>query len=321
MKGRKSAGWEQVLEKSRWKHRHLLGVKQFSRQDLLDVLDLADALDATPDEKLRAAAPLKGKRLLTFFVESSTRTKTSFGIAARSLGLEVVDLSPGGSSLGKGESLKDTARTLDSMGLRFAVVRHPASGAPFHIARHLRGSVINAGDGSNEHPTQALLDVMTIRRALGRATGLRVALVGDITHSRVARSNLWAHRLLGNEVTVVGPATLIPPGIESMGATVSHDLDEAVATCDVIMMLRLQLERQQAGLFPSPAEYERFWGLTRDRLARLRRDAIIMHPGPMNRGIEICAEAADHERSVVLHQVANGIKVRMAALLLLDQVK
>ncbi len=316
-----SPAWVDVLSRAHWTHRHLLGIKDLTRDDLGSVLDLAAALKATPEADLRAAAPLKGRRLLTFFVEASTRTKTSFGIAARGLGAEVLDLSPGGSSLSKGETLKDSAQTLDAMGLRFAVIRHAASGAPHYLADHVNASVLNAGDGLNEHPTQALLDLMTIRETLGKVTGLKVALVGDIAHSRVARSNLWAHRLLGNDVTVCGPATLIPRTIESIGARVTHDFDEVVATHDVVMMLRLQLERQAAGLFPSRMEYERFWGLTRDRLARLRPDAIIMHPGPMNRGLEISGEAADHARSVVLDQVNNGVFVRMAALLLLEKVK
>jgi aspartate carbamoyltransferase catalytic subunit len=313
--------WGGLLSRSRWTRRHLLGIRELAKEDLLEVLDLAAALKATPEADLRAVAPLRGRRLLTFFVESSTRTKSSFGIAARGLGAEVLDLSPAGSSLSKGESLKDSAQTLDAMGLRFAVVRHTASGAPHYLADHVDAAILNAGDGLNEHPTQALLDLMTVREKLGRLTGLKVALVGDIAHSRVARSNLWAHKLLGNEVTVCGPATLIPRTIESMGARVSHDFDEVVSSHDVVMMLRLQLERQAAGLFPSRMEYERFWGLTRDRLARIQAQAIIMHPGPMNRGLEISGEAADHARSVVLDQVTNGVFVRMAALLLVDRVK
>jgi len=288
-----------------------------TRGDLDAVLSLARKLKKTPP----SAPPLKGKRLLTFFVESSTRTKTSFGIAARRLGAEVVDVSPVGSSLTKGESLNDTARTIESMGVDFSVVRHPASGAPHHISKAVRSSVVNAGDGANEHPTQALLDLFTMEEHLGRSSGLRVALVGDILHSRVARSNLWAHRLLGNEVTVVGPATLIPRGIEEMGATVTHDLDTVLGTHDVIMMLRLQLERQQAGLFPSTAEYARLFGLTRERMSKLRKGAIVMHPGPMIRGWEISSEAADGPASVIQDQVANGVFVRMAVLMQLGDAR
>jgi aspartate carbamoyltransferase catalytic subunit len=313
----KSLSWQELAAHAPWHHRHLLGIKDLTKDDLITALDVAAALKAVPEAEVRAAAPLRGKRLLTFFVEPSTRTKTSFGIAARTLGAEVIDLSPAGSSLSKGESLKDSAQTIEAMGLHTVVVRHPASGAPMYLSERVNTSVVNAGDGLNEHPTQALLDLMTMREKLGRVTGLKVALVGDIAHSRVARSNLWAHRLLGNDVTVCGPAPLIPRTIESMGARVTHDLDEVVSTHDVVMMLRLQLERQAAGLFPSRMEYERFWGLTRDRLARLRAGAIIMHPGPMNRGLEISGEAADHARSVVLSQVTNGVFVRMAILMLL----
>jgi len=295
-----------------WKHRHLLGMKDLSKEDILRVLSVAEACDSLRDEH-----PLKGRRLFNFFVEPSTRTKTSFALAARRLGGEVIDFSPSASSLTKGESLKDTARTIESMGVTFTVIRHGASGAPHFLSRLVESSVINAGDGANEHPTQALLDLLTMKMRLGRVTGLKVALVGDIAHSRVARSNLWALKKLGNDVTLVGPPTLVPRDLD---AAITSDLDRALPRQDVVMMLRLQLERMQSGLFPSAAEYVRFFGLTRERVAALKKGAIIMHPGPMNRGLEISAEAADHPRSVVLHQVANGVLVRMAVLLLLSQV-
>ena len=298
-----------------WTRRHLLGIRELTREELEAALARASEFKKSPP----TGDPLKGRRLLTFFAESSTRTRTSFWIAARRLGAEVVDLSPAGSSLSKGESLRDTTRTMDALGVDFAVIRHPGSGAPHLVAASIRGSVINAGDGSNEHPTQALLDLFTIRERLGRLDGLKVALVGDILHSRVARSNLWAHRRLGNAVTLVGPATLIPRGIESTGAAVSHDLDAVLGTHDVIVMLRLQLERQVAGLFPSTAEYARLFGLTRERLGRLREGALVMHPGPMNRGWEISPEAADGPHSAILDQVHNGIFVRMAVLSLLNE--
>jgi aspartate carbamoyltransferase catalytic subunit len=295
-----------------WKHRHLLGTKDLSPKDISLVLDVAEELSTLKD-----IAPLKGKRLFNFFVEPSTRTKTSFALAARRLGAEVVDFSPANSSLTKGESLKDTARTIESMGVAFTAIRHGASGAPAFLSRLVESSVVNAGDGTNEHPTQALLDLFTMRQRLGKISGLRVALVGDITHSRVARSNLWALQKLGNQVTLVGPSTLVPRNLD---APVSHDFDRALRENDVVMMLRLQLERQQAGLFPSTGEYVRFFGLTRERLASLANGTIIMHPGPMNRGLEISAEAADSSRSVILNQVANGVAVRAAVLLLLSQV-
>src|SRR6187549_1169241 len=225
-----------------WTHRHLLGTKDLSRDDILLVLDVAVEL-----AELKDAAPLKGKRLFNFFVEPSTRTKTSFSLAARRLGADVVDFSPASSSLTKGESLKDTARTIESMGVALTVIRHSASGAPAFLSRLVQSAVINAGDGTNEHPTQALLDLYTMKQRLGKISGLKVALVGDIAHSRVARSNLWALKKLGNQVTLVGPATLVPKDLD---APVSHDFDRALRENDVVMMLRLQLERMQAGLFP-----------------------------------------------------------------------
>jgi len=302
-----------LLQKCRaWKHRHLLGTKDLSPNDISLVLDVAEELSTLKD-----AAPLKGKRLFNFFVEPSTRTKTSFALAARRLGADVVDFSPASSSLTKGESLKDTARTIESMGVAFTAIRHGASGAPAFLSRLVESSVVNAGDGTNEHPTQALLDLFTMRQRLGKITGLRVALVGDIMHSRVARSNLWALQKLKNKVTLVGPSTLVPKDLD---APVSHDFDRALRENDVVMMLRLQLERMQAGLFPSTSEYVRFFGLTRERLATLENGTIIMHPGPMNRGLEISAEAADSSRSVILNQVTNGVAVRAAVLLLLSQV-
>jgi len=300
-----------------WTRRHLLGIRELTRGELETILARsADCKKTPPDPKT-----LRGRRLLTFFAESSTRTRTSFGIAARALGAEVIDLSPAGSSLSKGESLRDTAQTIDAMGVDYAVVRHGASGAPHLVAAAIRGSVVNAGDGSNEHPTQALLDLFTIRERLGRLTGLKIALVGDILHSRVARSNIWAHRLLGNAVTLVGPATLMPRAIETTGAVVTHDFDAAIPEHDVIVMLRLQLERQRAGLFPSTEEYSKLYGLTRERLGRVRKGAIVMHPGPMNRGWEIASESADGPESAILDQVRNGIFVRMAVLSLLNQAR
>ncbi len=295
-----------------WKHPHLLGMRDLSKDDISLVLRVAEEISG-----LEGGAPLKGRRLFNFFFEASTRTKTSFALAARRLGGEVIDFSPSTSSLTKGESLKDTARTIESMGVSFTAIRHGASGAPAFLSRLVESAVINAGDGANEHPTQALLDLLTMKERLGRISGLRVALVGDIAHSRVARSNLWALRKLGNEVTLVGPPTLVPRGLD---AKVTHDLDRALREHDVIMMLRLQLERQASGLFPSTSEYVRLFGLTRERLEGLPNGAIIMHPGPLNRGLEICGEAADSARSVILHQVANGLKVRAAVLLLLSGV-
>lgn len=306
-----------VLEQCRkWKSKHLLGTRELSKTDIERVLQISLDLTNIPVEDIRAAAPLKGKRVFNFFAEASTRTKTSFSIAARQLGADVVDFSPSASSLTKGETLVDTARVIESMGVHFVVIRHSASGAPHFLAQRIRGGVLNAGDGMNEHPTQAFLDLLTMRRVLGRIQKLKIALVGDIQHSRVARSNLWLHKKLGNEIILCGPGTMVP---RDLPARISHDLEATLKEADVVMMLRLQLERMQAGLFPSPPEYTRFFGLTRERPELLKKDAIIMHPGPMNRGLEISAEAAENERSVILDQVSNGVIVRMAALLLLQE--
>ncbi len=311
------AALARILRQCRgWRAKHLLGAKDLSRDHLERILGLSLNLDRVPPDDLRAAAPLKGRRVFNFFAEASTRTKTSFSIAARQLGAEVLDFSPSTSSLTKGESLKDTAKVIESMGVDFVVIRHAAGGAPHFLSRQVHGAVLNAGDGMNEHPTQALLDLLTIKKVLGRTTKLRIALVGDIAHSRVARSNLWVHRTLGNEVVLCGPATLVP---RELPARISHDLDRVLRESDVVMMLRLQLERQQAGLLPSATEYARLFGLTRERMDLLPKGAIVMHPGPMNRGLEISAEAADSDRSVILDQVANGVVVRMAALLLLAE--
>jgi len=306
-----------ILQQCRkWNSRHLLGIKDLSRPQIEQILQLSLDLKGIPADELRKAAPLKGRRIFNFFVENSTRTKISFGIAARQLGAEVLDFSPGTSSLNKGESLKDTAKTIESMGVDFAVIRHPSSGAPNFLSGQIGGAVLNAGDGANEHPTQALLDLLTIREATGRINKLKIVMIGDITHSRVARSNIWLHKKLGNEVTICGPSTLIPPGLP---VTVSHDLDSILGRQDVVMMLRLQKERQKAGLLPSIGEFATLFGMTRERLDLLREETILMHPGPMNRGVEISAEAADSDRAVILDQVTNGVVVRMALLLLLKE--
>ena len=302
-----------------WRGRHFLGTRDLSPAEILTVLDLAAKLKRTTPAKL--GTPLRGRHVFNFFAEPSTRTKASFSLAARRLGCESVDFSPIASSFQKGESLIDTAKTIESMGIDFVVVRHAASGAPHFLASRIRAHVINAGDGANEHPTQALLDLFTMREALGKVSGLKVILVGDVAHSRVARSNIWALRKLNNRVIVVGPPTLASRDMASLGVKVTHDLDAAIRGADVVMMLRLQLERQGRFLFPSVSEYTRYFGLTPERFARLRDGTIVMHPGPMNRGLEICSEAADSNRSVILDQVHNGVWIRMALLLLLGGVR
>ena len=311
--------WPKIQEqRARWTRRHLLGLEELSRDEILGALETAALFKKIPDDEIRQIAPLRGRRVFNFFAEPSTRTKTSFSLAARRLGAETIDFSPSTSSLTKGETLADTARTLEALGVDYVVMRHADSGAPYHLTKLLRAAVLNAGDGAHEHPTQGLLDLLTIREAFGRIEGLHVALVGDIAYSRVARSDLHGLIKLGNRVTVVGPPTLLPAGIESLGVAVAHQFDAVIPECDVIVLLRLQLERQQAGLFPSVQEYIRLYGMNEARLGAARKDVLIMHPGPMNRGIEVTSAVADGERSAILRQVTNGLAVRQAALYLLS---
>jgi aspartate carbamoyltransferase catalytic subunit len=311
--------WDSLLEhRARWTRRHLIGLEDLTAHEIETVLSVGAAFKAMPDKELRERAPLRGWRVFTLFLETSTRTKTSFVLAARRLGAEVIDFSPASSSIMKGESLKDTAKNIEAMGVDSVVIRHSASGAPAYLSRLLKARVLNAGDGAHEHPTQGLLDIFTILEEKKTVAGLTVALVGDIAFSRVARSNIHGLTKLGARVIVVAPPTLIPEGIERLGVTVSHDFDAVLPKCDVIMCLRLQLERQQAGLFPSLQEYMRLFGLDEARLKRARPDVLVMHPGPMNRGIEVTSSVADGGRSVILRQVTNGIAVRMASLFLLS---
>src|SRR4051812_41965461 len=297
--------------------RHLLSTADLSRDDALLVLDTAEAMARVTDQSIRKLPTLRGRTVVNLFFEDSTRTRTSFELAAKRLSADVINFSAKGSSVSKGESLKDTALTLEAMGADGVVVRHAASGAPHRLANWVHGSVGNAGDGTHEHPTQALLDAYTMRSPLGRVEGLSVAVGGDGLHSRVARSNVLLPDTLGAEVTLVAPPTLLPLGIESWPAAVSYDLDSVLPKCDVVMMLRVQRERMTAAYFPSAREYSRRYGLDATRMAMLPDDAIVMHPGPMNRGVEIAAEVADSVRSTIVEQVANGISVRMAVLYLL----
>lgn len=310
--------------------RHLLGTADMSREDAILLLDTAVQMAATQEREVRKLPTLRGKTVVNLFFEDSTRTRISFEAAAKRLSADVINFSAKGSSVSKGESLKDTALTLQAMGADAVVVRHWASGAAYQLAHGgwLHGSVLNAGDGTHQHPTQALLDAFTARRHLvtdptGKGLdGLTVAIVGDVLHSRVARSNVHLLHTLGARVVLVAPPTLVPVGIEPWPCTVVHTLDEAIERYDIdaLMMLRVQRERMSGGgsaFFPSPAEYTRIYGLDADRMKRLPDHAIVMHPGPMNRGLEISAEAADSPRSVIVEQVANGVAVRMAALYLL----
>lgn len=303
--------------------RHLLSAGDLDSKEALLVLDTAAELAALTDRSVKKLPTLRGRTVVNLFYEDSTRTRISFEIAAKRLSADVINFAAKGSSVSKGESLKDTALTLEAMGADAVVVRHSASGSAHRLAHAgwIRGSVVNAGDGTHEHPTQALLDAFTLRDRLrqgaGDLDGLRVTIVGDVLHSRVARSNVLLLSTLGADVTVVAPPTLLPTGVETWPCRVTYDIDEVLSSSDAIMMLRVQGERMQAAYFPSAREYSRRYGLDADRMSRLPDHAIVMHPGPMNRGMEISADVADHGRSVMVDQVANGVSVRMAVLYLM----
>ncbi len=297
--------------------RHLLSAADLSLDDALLILDTAEELAQVSERTVKKLPTLRGRTVVNLFFEDSTRTKTSFELAAKRLSADVINFAAKGSSVSKGETLKDTALTLEAMGTDAVVIRHSWSGAPVNLARIIRGSVVNAGDGTHEHPTQALLDAFTMRRRLGRLEGLKVTIVGDILHSRVARSNVLLLRTLGADVTLVAPPTLLPTGVDAWPAEVSYDLDAVLPKSDVVMMLRVQRERMGAAYFPSVREYSRRYGLDVDRAAQLQDHAIVMHPGPMVRGMEIASEVADGLRSTIQEQVANGVSVRMAVLYLL----
>jgi aspartate carbamoyltransferase catalytic subunit len=298
-------------------HKDLLGIEQLSVSDINVILDIADGFLQISSRDIEMVSTLRGKTIITLFYEPSTRTKASFEMAAKRLSADTLSLSPNESSMVKGETLVDTAQNLQAMNPDIIVLRHPSSGAPHLLARHLNIGVINAGDGMHEHPSQALLDLFTIRKKKGRIKGLRAVIVGDIAHSRVARSDIMALRKMGAQVTVSGPPTMIPSDIESFGAKVVFDLPRALKNKDVVIVLRIQLERQRGMLFPSLREYSMFFGLNQERLKGVKTDVMIMHPGPINRGIEITGDVADGPFSVILDQVSNGVAIRMALLYLL----
>jgi aspartate carbamoyltransferase catalytic subunit len=297
-------------------HRHLLGIEPLEPGEIETILDTAQGLREVLDRPIKKVPALRGKTVVNLFYESSTRTRSSFEVAEKVLSADSLSITAAGSSVTKGETLLDTARNLEAMKPDLIVMRHAASGAPHFLARHCRSGIVNAGDGAHEHPTQALLDALTLRQRKGRLKGLRVAIVGDITHSRVARSNLWLLTKLGAEVVLCGPPTVIPPGIEAV-APVTSRIEEAIEGADAVMMLRIQLERMTGGFFPSLREYHMRFGLTEERIKRARKDVLVLHPGPLNRGVEIASEVADGPYSVILDQVTNGVAVRMAVLLLL----
>jgi len=298
---------------------HLLSSADLTREDALLVLDTAAELLSLSDRPIKKLPTLRGRTVVNLFFEDSTRTRISFEAAAKRLSADVINFSAKGSSVSKGESLKDTALTLEAMGADAVVIRHSASGAPHRLANSgwVRSSVVNAGDGTHEHPTQALLDAFTMRRHLGDLDGRRVTIVGDVLHSRVARSNALLLSTLGADVTLVAPPTLLPVGVDTWPVQTSYELDSALDKCDAVMMLRVQAERMDAAFFPSAREYSRRYGLDDRRFRRLQEHAIVMHPGPMNRGMEISADVADSARSVIVEQVTNGVAVRMAVLYLL----
>ncbi len=302
-----------------WRRKDLVGLDELSASEILHILDTAESFKEVSTRSIKKVPILRGKVVGLLFFEDSTRTRMSFELAASRLSADTVLFTAKGSSVAKGETTLDTARNIAAMGVDIFVIRHGQAGAPHMLARKLPLSIINAGDGSHEHPTQALLDIFTMRQRLGRVEGLKVAIVGDIAHSRVARSNVLGLKKLGAEVVVVGPPTLVPGAIRAMGCEISHSLDDVLGEVDVINMLRIQFERFQASQFPSLREYSRLFGLDAERLKRCKPDVLVMHPGPINRGVEITSEVADGPNSCILQQVTNGLAIRMAVLYLVSQ--
>ncbi len=301
----------------RLKRKDILTIEELERDELEMIFSSAASFKEVSERDIKKVPTLRGRTIINLFYEPSTRTRTAFEIAGKRMSADVINISASASSVKKGETLMDTAKNLEAMKPDCIVIRHSSAGAAHILAGLLSCSVINAGDGAHEHPTQALLDIFTIKERFGRVEGLKVLIVGDILHSRVARSNIWGLKKLGAEVTVCGPPTMIPPHIERLGCSVTYNIDHAIEDADVIMMLRIQLERQRATLFPSLREYARCWGLSAERLKRAKKDVLIMHPGPVNRGVELSPEVIDGPWSVILEQVTNGVAVRMALFYLL----
>jgi len=301
-----------------FERKDILDMESLSAEEIIFILDTADQLKEISRRPVKKVPTLRGKTVVLFFYEPSTRTRSSFEIASKRLSADSISISSSSSSMVKGETLIDTARNLEAMNPDVIVIRHPSAGAPHMLARLLKTSVINAGDGMHAHPTQALLDLMTVREKKGYIKGLRIAIIGDISHSRVARSDCIGFTKMGADVVLAGPPTMIPKGIESLGVTVACNSDEAVKDADVIIMLRIQKERQKSFLYPSDREYSRIFGLNAERLKKASKDVLIMHPGPINRGVEISSEVADGPYSIILDQVTNGVSVRMALLFILS---
>ena len=302
-----------------WKHKHLIGLRELSREEIEHILDTAQGFEEISTRSVKKAPTLRGKVVVNLFFEDSTRTRNSFSLAANRLSADVIEFTQKSSSVSKGETLLDTARNLEAMGIDIVVIRHSAGGAPKFLSRNINASVVNAGDGYCEHPTQGLLDVYTIRKMRGSLEGLKIAIVGDIAHSRVARSDIYAMTKLGAEVILVGPPTLMPAKVEQLPVRISYSLDDVIGELDVINMLRIQFERMGSNPFPSIKEYSHYFGLTVERMKKAKKDILVMHPGPINRGLEMESEVADGPNSVILQQVTNGLAVRMAVLFLVNQ--
>ena len=303
----------------KWLNKHLLGLRDLSSEEITYILETAKGFEQISTRSVKKAPPLRGKVVVNLFFEDSTRTRNSFALAANRLSADVIEFTQKSSSVSKGETLLDTARNLEAMGIDIVVIRHNAGGAPKFLSRNIKACVVNAGDGFCEHPTQGLLDVYTIRKIKGSLEGLKIAIVGDIAHSRVARSDMWAMTKLGAEVIFVAPPTLIPAKVEHLPVKVSYSLDEVIEEVDVINMLRIQFERLGGNPFPSIREYSHYFGLTVERMKKAKPDILVMHPGPINRGLEMESEVADGKNSVILEQVTNGLAVRMAVLFLVNQ--
>jgi len=304
-----------------FKRKDLLSISSLAPEEIQLILEAAEPFKEVSGREIKKVPALRGKTVVNLFFEPSTRTRTSFELAGKRLSADVINFTPSLSSIVKGETLLDTARNIESMQADIIVVRHSSSGAPETLARVIRSSVINAGDGWHEHPTQGLLDLLTIKEKKGEVKGLRVAIVGDLAHSRVARSDIHALKKMGADVVAIGPPTMIPPYLDRLGVKVMHNLDKALSGVDVIIMLRLQLERQGGSLFPTTREYARLYGLTSERVELAAKDALVMHPGPMNRGVEIMPDVADRYSSVILDQVANGVAIRMGLMYLLSEIQ
>jgi len=301
------------------KQKDFLGLRGVAGEEIDEILNTSELMKHILLQNHKKTPHLQGKSIVTLFYENSTRTRLSFELAGKYMSASASNISASSSSVTKGETLLDTGKTIEMMGTDVLIMRHPLSGAPHHLAKHLKSSVINAGDGTNEHPTQALLDMFTIKLKKGRLNGVKVAIVGDVLHSRVARSNIWGLNTMGAEVRVAGPATLIPVGLESMGVKLCRSVEEAIEGADVLMALRLQKERQQRGLIPSLREYSVRYGINKRRVELADKDVIIMHPGPMNRGVEVSSDVADADNSEINEQVTNGVAVRMALLYLITR--